>query len=82
LCAEGKTVVMVSHDTEFAAEYCTGCAMLFRGRTAAVGDKRRFFPQHYFYTTAAAKMARAYFPQAVTEEEVTALCQKNMPAAT
>ena len=82
LCAAGKTVVMVSHDTEFAAEYCTGCAMLFRGRTAAVGDKRRFFPQHYFYTTAAAKMARAYFPQAVTEEEVTALCQKNMPAAT
>ena len=77
LCEAGKTVVMVSHDTEFAAEYCTGCAMLFRGRTAVVGDKRRFFPQHYFYTTAAAKMARAYFPQAVTEEEVTALCQRN-----
>ena len=80
LCSEGRTVVIVSHDTEFVAEYCTGCALLFRGRTVATGDKRSFFSQHYFYTTAANKMARAFFPGAVTEEEVMALCKKNMPS--
>jgi energy-coupling factor transport system ATP-binding protein len=81
LCAAGKTVVMVSHDTEFCAEYCTGCAMLFRGRTTAAGDKRAFFAQHYFYTTAANKTARAFFPGAVTEEEVIRLCKENLPGS-
>lgn len=80
LCKAGKTVIMVSHDTEFCAEYCTACAMLFRGRTAAIGDKRSFFSQHYFYTTAANKTARAFFPGAVTEEEVLMLCRKNLPS--
>ena len=79
LCAEGKTVVIVSHDTEFVAEYCTCCAMLFRGRNTATGDKRSFFSQHYFYTTSANKMAREFFPGAVTEEEVIKLCLKNIP---
>ena len=80
LCGEGKTVVIVSHDTEFVAEYCTGCAMLFSGRTTAAGDTRTFFSHHYFYTTAANKMAREFFPGAVTEEEVTLLCRRNMPS--
>ena len=80
LCGEGKTVVIVSHDTEFVAEFCTGCAMLFRGRTTAAGDKRSFFTQHYFYTTSANKMAREFFPDAVTEEEVTRLCRRNIPS--
>ena len=78
LCDEGKTVVIVSHDTEFCAEYCTACAMLFRGKTAVVGAKRSFFSQNYFYTTAANKIARSFFPEAVTEEEVLALCKKNL----
>ena len=69
LCAAGKTVVMVSHDTEFCAEYCTACAMLFRGRNASSG------------TTAANKIAREFFPDAVTEEEVLMLCRKNLPDA-
>lgn len=78
LCNTGITVIMVSHDTEFCAEYCTACSMLFRGKKAAIGDKRSFFSQHYFYTTAANKTARAFFPDAVTEEEVLLLCKKNL----
>ena len=82
LCEKGKTVVMVSHDTEFCARYCTACAMLFRGQTAAVDTPRAFFSRHYFYTTAANKLARGLFPGAVTEEEVLTLCKKNLPKST
>ena len=76
LCKAGKTVVMVSHDTEFCAAYCTRCAMLFRGRVASVGTPAEFFSRHYFYTTAANKIARDVFPGAVTEEEVERLCRE------
>ncbi len=74
----GITVVMVSHDTEFCAEYCDECAMIFDGKCALQEEKNKFFSQNFFYTTAANKIARDIFPLAVTERQVLELCRKNL----
>lgn len=74
----GITVVMVSHDTEFCAEYCDECAMIFDGMCALQAEKNKFFSQNFFYTTAANKIARDIFPFAVTERQVLELCRKNL----
>lgn len=74
----GTTVVIVSHDTEFCAEYCDECALLFDGVCALQADAHRFFAQNFFYTTVANKIARDVFPLAVTERQVLTLCETNL----
>lgn len=78
LCESGVTAVMVSHDTEFCAEYCDECAMLFDGLCVLQENKYDFFAQNYFYTTAANKISRDIFPAAVTQRQVLELCRKNL----
>ena len=78
LCKSGTTVVMVSHDTEFCAEHCSECSMIFDGGCALQENKDKFFAKNYFYTTAANKIAREFFPSAVTERQVLELCLKNL----
>lgn len=74
LCADGVAVVMVSHDLEFCAEHAHTCAMLFDGSIQCEGTPRAFFSDNQFYTTAAHRMAEKKIPQAVTVEEVVAVC--------
>lgn len=78
LCHGGVTVVMVSHDTEFCAEYCDECAMIFDGECIVCENKYDFFSKNYFYTTSANKISRDVFPTAVTQRQVLDLCQKNL----
>jgi energy-coupling factor transport system ATP-binding protein len=72
LTEEGKTLFMVSHDIEFCAEYGDECALFFDGEVVSAGEARAFFRGNSFYTTTANRMAREYFPQAITWEEVAA----------
>lgn len=72
------TVVMVSHDTEFCAEYCDECALIFDGMCALQEESRKFFSKNFFYTTTANKIAREFFPNAVTERQVLELCRQNL----
>ena len=67
---QGATVVMVSHDVEFCAQYADRCGLLFRGEVVTENDPRAFFSGNYFYTTAAARIARTAAPGAVLCEEV------------
>ena len=75
---KGITVIMVSHDTEFCAEYCDECALIFDGICALQDETTRFFSQNFFYTTSANKIAREFFPIAVTERQVLQLCRQNL----
>ncbi len=54
----GKTVVMVTHDVEFAAVYATRCAMMFDGMLAAEGAPQLFFRDNLYYTTAMSLLLR------------------------
>lgn len=74
LKAGGVTIVMVSHDIEFCARYADRCAMLFDGGIVSQDTPEGFFTGNSFYTTAANRMARHIFPDAVTAEDVIAKC--------
>lgn len=69
LCANGVTVVMVSHDIEFCAEYATHCGLLFDGEMISCGTTREFFGKNYFYNTAAARIAAELVPEVLTCED-------------
>lgn len=73
LCREGMTIVMVSHDVEFCAEYADMVGMFFDGQLLAANTPRKFFGSNSFYTTAAARMSRGLLPDAVTAGDVAAL---------
>ena len=70
LTNSGVTIFMVSHDVEFCAEYGDRCAMAFDGDVVSVGTPTEFFAGNSFYTTAANRIIRRWFPEAVTWEEV------------
>ena len=74
---QGVTIVMVSHDVEFCAGYADRVGMFFDGQVLAVDTPRRFFGQNSFYTTAANRMSRSVFRNAVTAEDVARLYRKN-----
>lgn len=78
LCKQGKTVIVVSHDTEFCAEYADRCAMIFNGRMMTCAAPREFFSGNGFYTTAANKMSRHIFKNAVTPRDIAELVRANM----
>lgn len=77
LCNKGMTVIMVSHDIEFCAKFSTRCAMFFNGSIVTTNYAKKFFVGNNFYTTAANKMSRHKFINAVTSEEVIKLCKMN-----
>ena len=73
---EGKTILMVSHDIEFAAQYADRCALFFDGQVVSVEQADAFFDGNNFYTTAANKMSRGIFQNAITSEDVVKLCKE------
>ncbi len=67
---EGITVLAVTHDVEFAAENADRCGLLFDGEIITNDIPEIFFAENNFYTTAANRMARGLFPNAVTCKQV------------
>ncbi len=74
---EGMTLVLVTHDVELAALCADRCAMFFRGNAVSVDVPHRFFAENSFYTTAASRITRGYYADAVTVEQAAALCREN-----
>lgn len=70
LKGEGRTILLVTHDLEFAAQYCDRCGLLFDGKIVAEDNAVEFFSQNRFYTTAAARLTRGFFSGAVTSTAV------------
>ncbi|MDD5863403.1 MAG: ATP-binding cassette domain-containing protein [Firmicutes bacterium] len=77
LKAEGITIVMVSHDVEFCARYADWVSMFFDGQILTTDTPQRFFGANSFYTTAANRMSRHVFQNAVTAEDVISLYRQN-----
>ena len=81
LCREGVTVVMVSHDVEFCAEYAGIVGLFFDGQLITTGTPQTLFGSNSFYTTAVSRMSRHVFRNAVTSEQAAALIKRNREAA-
>lgn len=73
----GLTVLEVTHDIEFAAEISDRCALFFDGEIVSADVPEIFFAGNDFYTTAANRIARGLYKNAVTCEQVVSFCRGN-----
>lgn len=73
----GVTVIIVTHDVEFAAVAAERCALMFDGGFVSADTPERFFSDNSFYTTAANRIARGWYHGAVTCEAVVEMCRRN-----
>ena len=78
---QGITILMVSHDVEFCAKYADRVSMFFDGQVLTTDTPQKFFGGNSFYTTAANRMSRHIFTNAVTAENVIELCRQNRGGA-
>lgn len=77
LTEQGVTVVMVTHDVEFSAKYADSVSMLFDGQILTTDTPTSFYGGNSFYTTAASRMSRHVFVNAVTAVDVVELYNLN-----
>ena len=77
LKSQGITILMVSHDVEFCAKYADRVSMFFDGQVLTTDTPQKFFGGNSFYTTAANRMSKHIFKNAVTAENVVELYKKN-----
>ena len=78
---KGCTIVMVSHDVEFCAEYADRCVLMFDGQLVADGTATEFFAENHFYTTTTNRMVRSHLPNAITVEDVLRIFGKQVSDA-
>lgn len=74
---QGVTILIVTHDTEFACLVSNRCGLLFDGTIIAEDSTREFFSGNSFYTTNASKMSRGFYENAVTVSDIVTLCKLN-----
>lgn len=79
LCEQGVSVLMVSHDVEFSAQYTHRCGLFFDGSLVSQGTSRSFFSDNFCYTTVANRMAKIVEPQAVTKNDVVTILGGQLP---
>lgn len=69
----GVTVLLISHDIEFAALCADRCALFSQGGIAAIDDTARFMNENRFYTTSASRITRRSFDGGYTVERAARL---------
>ncbi len=73
LLKDGLSVLFVSHDLEFAAEFADRTGMMFDGRIEGIDVPEMFFVKNYFYTTTSAKITRDMEQPIILPEKVRCL---------
>ena len=74
---QGMTILVVTHDVEFAANVADRCALFFRGEVVSEDVPWAFFAENNYYTTAVNRMTRDFFDGAVTLSDAVTLCERN-----
>lgn len=77
LTKNGKAIIIVTHDNEFAAETADTCGLLFDGSIVSESPSNVFYSQNDFYTTSAARITRGFFENATTYDDIIRLCKEN-----
>lgn len=70
LCDEGKTVVIATHDIDFAGEYGDYISFLLNGEIVTTMPRREFFTSLNFYTTCTAKITNGIATGYVGEKDL------------
>ena len=80
LTEQGVTVLMVTHDLEFAACHANRCGFLSRGSVIAADTPQQFFSDNAFYTTAISRITRGFYEGVVTLSDAVKLVSINRKA--
>jgi len=67
--AAGVSVVLVTHDVEFAAEYASRVIMMFAGRIVSDGTRYETLGKSVFYSTQIGKLCRGFSDDVLTFHE-------------
>lgn len=67
---KGITILIVTHDVEFAAEASDRCGMLFDGEIISSAVPNEFFRRNNFYTTAVNRMCRGIYDDVIYLDEL------------
>ncbi len=70
LCRQGKTILIVTHDIEFAGRYADVVSFLSNGQIISTAPRREFFSSLSLYTTAAAKMTKGLADNIVSIDDL------------
>lgn len=70
LCSCGKTVIMVTHDIDFAGSISDYISFLGDGVIAAAGERRQVLSSLKFYTTQVRRITASTLTNAVSEEDL------------
>ncbi len=70
LALSGKSILIVSHDTDFCAHYADSCGLFFCGSIVSSGAPADFFGENSFYTTSASLMSKNVIERAITPENI------------
>lgn len=54
----GTTIILITHDVDFAAEYCNKFMLMFNGEKVSIGSKTDVLSEGIFYTTTINKLIR------------------------
>lgn len=68
---QGKTVIMVTHDTDFAAQICENALLLFDGQIAACGSIQEVLSDGLYYTTTMNRLFRGLKENILTLQDAT-----------
>ena len=70
LAVNGISVVIVTHDAEFASECADRCALFFDGRIISEEGTKKFFAANSYYTTASVRLTKGITDICVTYEDI------------
>lgn len=74
---KGITIIIVTHDIEFASLCADRCALFFRGNIVATEETNKFFSENRFYTTTAARMTEGLYLNTITVDKIVNICNLN-----
>ncbi|MBQ6420188.1 MAG: ATP-binding cassette domain-containing protein [Clostridia bacterium] len=77
--SKGVSVLLVTHDAEFAARVADRAAMLFDGELLSEGPPASFFADNCFFTTAASRIAREQAGPAILVEQIVSAVNAAVP---
>lgn len=74
---EGKAIIIVTHDNDFAAETADTCGLFFDGTIISEDSSGDFYSQNDFYTTVSSRITKGFYENTVTFDEIISLCKEN-----
>lgn len=77
LRGEGTTIILITHDIEFACEFCSRFMIMFNGEVAADGKRDEVLSQGIYYTTDISKLLKGSAENIYTLDEALNAVRRN-----